>query len=176
MTDNEFRICEAACCLWEEMLLQRGSDSHISKLIENAGHGQARMCAIAIAPYAESAYRRIPEDQRDTSSYDWEYIPWFLDKCCDFTGDGAYIYADPLKILKPNYERLVLEYGLKPILGWQVYNEEADLYWADRTSFEILDDSMAMNDLFQAHSSGAYGFQLKTVRVGDIEQPEFLVS
>lgn len=100
LTDKEALIAEAACCVWEEMLERR--DTSLRQSFQDAGTGQMRLCAVHLAPYAEKAWHEAGKP--DDISYDWEFIPWFLDECVDLTGQGALIYADPEQMLVSEWD------------------------------------------------------------------------
>jgi hypothetical protein len=110
MDNYTVAVLEAACCAWEAMLsvvetTKTNDETPLGKamqtLFSDAGCGQARLCAVYLAPSIHEGWEAIPEDMRDHTVFDWEFVPWFTAECCDWTGEGARIYADAARILVP---------------------------------------------------------------------------
>lgn len=60
----------------------------------------------------------------------------------------------------------------KTPIGYQVTNSKGE-NWADRPSFEILDNETAGADLKEAQKTGQQDWQLIPIHEGDIESPSF---
>lgn len=89
----ELRV-EAAMCAWEH-LLERYRDNP-DGFDDLGGTGQARMLCAELAPAIHYGYHVASVDDRiGGHSFDWDFVPWFLDNCVVWDSQMAYVYGHP---------------------------------------------------------------------------------
>lgn len=72
-------LCEAALCIWENMLEIRHGKPSLDETWDKFGTVAMRHAAIALAPAACSIWDMMSEDERqECIPYDWEFIPAFV--------------------------------------------------------------------------------------------------
>lgn len=88
-TENEV---EAAMCLWEECLLrQMNNDDELYNWLRGGelrcgeGAASARLQCILLAKDAEYSWRIAHEHFGFDDSFDWEFVPLWLDHAMDLT-------------------------------------------------------------------------------------------
>jgi hypothetical protein len=79
----------AALCIWEAMLEIRDDVPALDKQWEDEGTCAMRAVALELAPIWEASYNTLSEDERDTYSYDWEFVPAFVVLEYETDGGGA---------------------------------------------------------------------------------------
>lgn len=77
---------EAAMCAWEH-LLEKGQSMDAL-----GGYAQARLCCAAIAEGIHVGYCIY---NKDDCSYDWDFVPWFVDNCVIWDSPDAYVHGEP---------------------------------------------------------------------------------
>lgn len=90
-SDLEYVKTEAALCAWEHLFENREDFEDFN------GAGQARMCCISLG-YAIHVGFCVASvgDRLHGVSYDWEFVPWFMDNCVIWDTADALIHGEPL--------------------------------------------------------------------------------
>lgn len=87
--------CEAAMCIWEEVLARRAGDfptDPIIRFFEKHGAAETRQHCMELARPIDVAYNAIKDDYGDP--FDWEFVPAML------TLLSMYFSEDTLSITK----------------------------------------------------------------------------
>lgn len=72
-------LCEAACCIWENMLEIRRESPRLDETWHKFGAVAMRHASIGLAPAACTIWDMMSEDEKQTCiPYDWEFIPAFV--------------------------------------------------------------------------------------------------
>lgn len=74
---------EAALCLWEAVLDKR-QDERIDEAFSNHGAFAMRGFAMGWVKHSERMWKALG-DASDGVTYDWEYCPFYIDQCIDWT-------------------------------------------------------------------------------------------
>ena len=94
---SEAEMMEAGACLWEAMMDWKtaGLSDDITHWWEANGAGAVRMTIIG---FAEECHEAWVLAHRDVDAYDygfdWEFVPWFLAECLDWSEHGPGLKSD----------------------------------------------------------------------------------
>tara|TARA_R110002072_G_scaffold63430_3_gene157826 strand:+ start:519 stop:980 length:462 start_codon:yes stop_codon:yes gene_type:complete len=88
---TEYLLMEAAMCAWECLL-----ETHREKGFEDfGGAANARYLCSKLAPAIHYGYVIANKDDALAGwSYDWDFVPWFMDRCVIFTPQGVDLTPD----------------------------------------------------------------------------------
>lgn len=78
MTQHERDLCEAACCLWEDVLqrLDKGHEQ-LHRMREAEGMAALRLKVIGWVDELEADYKKAVADGYD-ACFDWEFVPSWM--------------------------------------------------------------------------------------------------
>lgn len=71
-------VALAALCTWEAMLEMRRTCPSLEKQFEDERTCEMRSIALALAPLVEASYLTLSDEDRDSTVYDWEFVPAFV--------------------------------------------------------------------------------------------------
>lgn len=78
MTQHEHDLCEAACCLWEEVLqLLDRNHKQLDEIREAEGMSALRLKVVGWVDELEADYKKAVADGYD-DSFDWEFVPAWI--------------------------------------------------------------------------------------------------
>uniref|UniRef100_A0A6M3XZV2 Uncharacterized protein n=1 Tax=viral metagenome TaxID=1070528 RepID=A0A6M3XZV2_9ZZZZ len=80
-------LTEAAMCLWEEVVSNRGNGPYAGPL-ERHGTVAVRHAVMALADPCCREWNALSEDEKEAHiPYDWGWCPYFLNSRTDWDGD-----------------------------------------------------------------------------------------
>lgn len=108
-----------AMCVWEELLERRRKDGvpyfagdfDLNEYWDRVGTAQMRYDAIMVSDWVYKAWSFVPEDDKSTFSFDWEWVPRFLDLVV-WSAEG-YTMPDPEDTAKKVRHELFSAYSME---------------------------------------------------------------
>jgi len=82
-----------AMCVWE-WALEQPTRSGVNMFRENFGACETRRVLINLVPHIEDAYELL-EGRCYAVTYDWDFVPFFMDRCVLWGPHGSIPYLHP---------------------------------------------------------------------------------
>lgn len=89
MTETDFSLMETALAIYDEFISRPRAgdgDDAIQQWRDDNGMAALRALAIGLAPAFERVWNALSPQQRDSVTWDWEFVPALVDTL-DFSAD-----------------------------------------------------------------------------------------